>query len=121
MDDKKTLSLKKETPQISDELMEELEQLRAEKASREESEMNRLKAEENASNTVVIDLSGLGGMKDPTITIAGRRFEHGRTYHVDNATKWTLEEQMNRLRAHEASTRESENKGRQKRRAYVNQ
>jgi len=129
---KEPLGLPKKQPELSTSEIEaqneekqieldrlELEQLRNEKKEREAKDAANAIAAANLADTVTIDLGGIGGTRKPSINIAGRDYEHGKTYKVDTATKWTIEEQMNRLRAHEASTRESENKGRQKRRAYV--
>lgn len=118
MEDKKTLSLKKElTPEVEAEL-KELAELRAEKAAREEAEAKRKEAEEKAAISVTINLPPAGGK---SIRYGGREFFHGMTYQVTNDVKWGLEEAMNRLLAHESSLHESENKGRKQRRAYVSQ
>lgn len=95
---------------------EELEALRNEKADRMEAEMRREKAEKVAAESITIDLPPAAGVG---INLAGVRYTHGRSYQVDNSTKWAIEEAQRRAWAHEASLKESENKGRAKRRAYL--
>jgi len=122
MEDKKTLSLKKEKePEVSPDIqaqLDELAELRAEKLAREEAEADRIKANEAAASQVTINIPPAGGK---SIRYGGREFFHGMTYSVPNDVKWGLEEVTNRLWAHEASLHESENKGRKQRRAYVQQ
>lgn len=111
--------VKKEDAVMSELERAELEEFRAEKQAKADAEVALAKANEEEVNRITIDMHGIGGMRERCMNIGGVRYEHGKSYIVTNDVKWVLEEQMNRLRAHEASTHESENKGRQKRRAYV--
>lgn len=121
MDNSKTLSLKKgeekEPIDVSAELAE-LAELRAEKAAREEAAEKQKEFELKAATSVTINVPPAAGKG---ITLAGMQYLHGRTYQVSNDTKWALEEAQNRCWAHEHSLKESENKGRKQRRAYVAQ
>lgn len=101
---------------LADAEREELEQLRAERDARQMAQKALADAELRAANSVTMNLPPAAGKG---ITCAGREYLHGRTYQVDNNTKWQLEEAERRCWAHESSLHESENKGRQKRRAYV--
>lgn len=103
---------------LADAEREELEQLRAERDARLLAEKALKEAESRAATSVTLNLPPAAGKG---IQMAGREYLHGRTYQVDNNTKWQLEEAQRRCWAHESSLHESENKGRQKRRAYVGQ
>lgn len=103
---------------LADAEREELEQLRAERDARLLAEKSLADAEKRAASSVTLNLPPAAGKG---IQMAGREYLHGRTYQVDNNTKWALEEAERRCWAHESSLHESENKGRQKRRAYVGQ
>lgn len=103
---------------LADAEREELEQLRAERDARITAEKALIEAEKRAASSVTMNLPPAAGKG---ITMAGREYLHGRTYQVDNNTKWGLEEAERRCWAHESSLHESENKGRTKRRAYVGQ
>lgn len=117
MEERKTLSVSKEAKvQISEAELKEFEAFRAEKARQAEAEAKAKEMQEKGLVQVTIHLPPAGGK---SIIYGGKEFMHGKTYEVPNDIKWGLEECMNRLQAHEASLHESENKGRQKRRAYV--
>lgn len=129
MEDRKKLSLKKDEAENAVEMpsatdshhdldddLKELAELRAEKAARIDAESKKKEAEENAAITVILNLPPASGKG---IQLGGRMYVHGQAYQVTNDVKWALEEAQNRCWAHESSLRESENKGRTKRRAYV--
>lgn len=103
---------------LADAEREELEQLRAERDARLAADKALVEAEKRAASSVTMNLPPAAGKG---VTMAGREYLHGRTYQVDNNTKWALEEAERRCWAHESSLHESENKGRTKRRAYVGQ
>lgn len=96
--------------------MAELAELRADKLEREAAAELLAEQEQKAATSVTMDLPPAAGKG---ITMAGRMFVHGQTYEVTNDIKWGLEEAMRRCWSHEASLKESVNKGRTKRRAYA--
>ncbi|KAF3997547.1 hypothetical protein [Glaciimonas immobilis] len=122
--DNKTLSLKDKNhkPDAVDHVvdqsadMAELAAFREDKIAREKAEVARIEAETKAATSVTMNLPPAAGKG---ITLGGRMYVHGHTYNVTNDIKWALEEQQNRCWAHESSLKESENKGRKQRRAYV--
>lgn len=114
MESNKTLSLKKD--ELNDSDARELAELRAEKLAREEADAKLVELAANAATTIVMNLPPASGKG---IHYAGLMYVHGKSYQVTNDVKWALEEAQNRCWSHEASLKESENKGRTKRRAYV--
>lgn len=96
---------------ISSAEREELEELRAERAARLKAEQLLEEAARIDSTSITLDLPPAAGTG---IKVAGKTYFHGMTYQVTNDLKWSLEEQMRRCWAHEASLHESENKGRKK-------
>jgi hypothetical protein len=95
---------------------EELEELRSERDKRMQSDKAAKEAEIRAATSITLDLPPAAGKG---IQMAGKMYYHGRNYQVSNDVKWSLEEAQRRCWAHESSLHESENKGRQQRRAYV--
>lgn len=79
---------------------QELESLRAEIARRDKAQADLVEAQKRADMAVTIDLPPAGGAG---INLNGKLYRHGQTYFVTNDIKWVLEEQMNRVRSHEAS------------------
>lgn len=90
---------------------EELEQLRSERDARAATDKAIQEANKRSAESITLNLPPAAGR---SIIMAGREFLHGRSYQVDNSTKWALEEAERRCWAHEASLHESENKGRKK-------
>lgn len=101
---------------LADADREELEQLRAERDARIQAEKTLEEAAKRAATSITLNLPPAAGKG---IHMAGRMYMHGHSYQVSNDVKWALEEAERRCWAHESSLKESENKGRQQRRAYV--
>lgn len=101
---------------LNDAEREELEQLRAEREARLVRDRLEAESQKIEAEKITINLPPAGGKG---LRVNGRDYLHGRTYHVANDLKWTLEEMERRCWAHEASLHESENKGRKQRRAFV--
>jgi len=67
-------------------------------------------------SAIEINLAPGAGM---AINYSGRQYIHGAKYKVDNGIAQAVMEIQNRGWAHEASLKESENKGRSQKRAFI--